>query len=137
MPSEWTVCDMIRADLAAARVAWLAEANDVEAELKRRTESDFLLETNHDGGRLDFHTPRHTCGAWLARSGAHAKVVQSVMRHSSITLTMDTYGHLFPSQEAETVGKLGGLLSCVDTAIGTARDSAQSADSCNDVQHGT
>ena len=32
------------------------------------------------------------------------------MRHSTITLTMDTYGHLFPGQEAEAVGKLGLLL---------------------------
>jgi hypothetical protein len=32
------------------------------------------------------------------------------MRHSTITLTMDTYGHLFPGQEAETVAKFGALM---------------------------
>jgi len=36
-------------------------------------------------------------------AGAHPKAVQSIMRHSTITLTMDTYGHLFPGQDAETV----------------------------------
>ncbi|MBN2474708.1 MAG: hypothetical protein JXB62_08870, partial [Pirellulales bacterium] len=35
----------------------------------------------------------------------HPKTVQSVMRHSTITLTMDTYGHLFPGQEAEAVSR--------------------------------
>ncbi len=31
------------------------------------------------------------------------------MRHSVITLAMDTYGHLFPGQEAETVARLPDL----------------------------
>ena len=55
---------------------------------------------------LDFHSLRHTCGAWLAMAGVHPKVVQPVMRHSSITLTMDTYGHLFPGQEADAVARM-------------------------------
>jgi len=50
------------------------------------------------------------CGAWLAMTGAHPKVIQSVMRHSSITLTMDTYGHLFPGQEADAVARLPLML---------------------------
>ena len=56
-----------------------------------------------EGGVLEFHCLRHACGAWLALAGAHPKAVQSIMRHSTITLTMDTYGHLFPGQDAETV----------------------------------
>ena len=68
-----------------------------------RTQSDFLAIKNHEGEHLDFHSLRHTCGAWLAMAGAHPKAVQSVMRHSAITLTMDTYGHLFPGQDAATV----------------------------------
>ena len=55
---------------------------------------------------LDFHSLRHTCGAWMAMANVRCKTVQTVMRHSTITLTMDTYGHLFPGQEAEAVGKL-------------------------------
>ena len=43
--------------------------------------------------------------------GVHPKVVQTVMRHSSITLTMDTYGHLFPGQEADAIKKLPNMLS--------------------------
>ncbi len=33
-------------------------------------------------------------------------MVQQVMRHQSITLTMDTYGHLFPGQEADAVDRM-------------------------------
>ena len=32
------------------------------------------------------------------------------MRHSTITLTMDTYGHLFPGQDAATVARLPNML---------------------------
>lgn len=47
----------------------------------------------------------------LAKAGAHPKAVQSVMRHSTITLTMDTYGHLFPGQDAATVARLPTMLA--------------------------
>jgi hypothetical protein len=32
------------------------------------------------------------------------------MRHSSIQLTMDTYGHLFPGQEADTVARFPDMI---------------------------
>ena len=41
----------------------------------RREQSDFLADVNHEGERLDFHSLRHTCGAWLAMTGAHPKAV--------------------------------------------------------------
>lgn len=40
-------------------------------------------------------------------SGVNVKIVQVVMRHSTIKLTLDTYGHLLPGQEAEAVHGLG------------------------------
>mgnify|MGYP001364023985 CR=1 FL=1 len=43
-------------------------------------------------------------------TGAYLKVVQQVMRHQSITLTMDTYGHLFPGQEADAVARMSQIL---------------------------
>ncbi len=106
MPHETQVAKMLRHDLSEARRRWLEAATADPAERLRREESDFLQETNHEGERLDFHSLRHTCGAWLAMTGAHPKTVQTVMRHSTITLTMDTYGHLFPGQEAEAVARV-------------------------------
>ena len=110
LPHLSNMARMIRADLAAARKAWIAEATTDPEEYTRREQSDFLAAENHAGESLDFHSLRHTCGAWLAQSGAHLKTVQSVMRHSTITLTMDTYGHLFPGAEAEAAGRLGAML---------------------------
>ena len=95
---------MLREDVAAARKAWLAENQNASSE------SDFLLPENNDGERLDFHSLRHSCGSWLAMSGANPKLIQAVMRHSTITLTMDTYGHLFPGQETEAADRMALLL---------------------------
>jgi hypothetical protein len=106
MPSKHDVAGMLRSDLNAARKAWLKNAGHDPEERLRREQSDFLAVANHEGETLDFHSLRHTCGAWLAMTGAHPKAIQTVMRHSTITLTMDTYGHLFPGQEAETVARL-------------------------------
>ena len=110
MPHETNTARILRDDLAEARAAWLEDAKDDVEELTRREASDFLLPTNHEGECFDFHSLRHTCGAWLALAGEHPKVVQTIMRHSQITLTMDTYGHLFPGQAAEAVGRFGHML---------------------------
>ncbi len=46
--------------------------------------------------RIRFHDLRHTFAALLIAEGAHAKAIQEAMGHSSITVTMNTYGHLMP-----------------------------------------
>jgi len=100
-----------RADLKAARTAWLAEAQRDPEELARREQSDFLAERNEAGEWFDFHSLRHTCGAWLSLSGSHPKTVQTVMRHSTPVLTMNRYGHMLPGAEAEAADRLGAMVS--------------------------
>jgi integrase len=46
---------------------------------------------------LRMHDLRHTCASLLIQLGAHPKVIQEWLGHKSITVTMDVYGHLFPS----------------------------------------
>ena len=43
-----------------------------------------------------FHDLRHTSVALAIADGAHPKAIQSRMGHSSINVTLDRYGHLFP-----------------------------------------
>ena len=110
LPHETNLARMLRDDLADARKQWLTEAKDCPQEYAQRQQGDFLADTNHEGEVIDFHSLRHTCGAWLAMTGIHPKVVQTVMRHQSITLTMDTCGHLFPGQEADAVDRMRQML---------------------------
>ena len=49
-----------------------------------------------------FHDLRHTYASLLIAAGEHPKVIQSRLGHSSITETMDVYGHLWPSAEEAT-----------------------------------
>lgn len=107
LPGEYDMASLLRDDLRIARIMWLEREDHTKEDL----ESDFLMAKNDAREQLDFHSLRHTCGAWLALQGVHPKTIQTIMRHKSITLTMDTYGHLFPNAEPDAVAKLGVLLS--------------------------
>jgi integrase len=128
LPPKWEMADMLREDLAAARKAWLDDARREPDELIRREQSDFLVGMNHAGEVLDFHSLRHTCGAWLVLAGVPLNVVQKVMRHSTITLTIDTYGHMLPGAEADAVSGLAKFFRSGNTepvaAIKTGTDGA-------------
>ncbi len=117
MPPRPDVAEMFRADVAEGRRSWLKAVKDDPEEYNRRVQSDFLTDKNHEGEIFDFHSLRHTCGAWLAMAGAHPKAMQSVMRHSTITLTMDTYGHLFPGQDAATVARFPSMVANEPSAL--------------------
>lgn len=49
--------------------------------------------------QLKVHELRHTCAALLIAKGAHVKAIQEHLGHSTITVTMDLYGHLFPDEK--------------------------------------
>jgi integrase len=126
MPEPTDVATMLRDDLDEARRLWLREAIDDADEYARREKSDFLVATNHEGGMLDFHALRHTCGAWLALANVQPKLVQTIMRHGSISLTFDTYGHLFPGQEADAAARLHVMLRPEPTPLrATGTDNAR------------
>ena len=55
---------------------------------------------------LRIHDLRHTAVALLIRQGAHPEAIKRYVGHSSITVTMDTYGHLFPSDAEDLADKL-------------------------------
>jgi integrase len=47
----------------------------------------------------NFHSLRHAAASLFIEQGRTPKRVRTVMGHSSIQVTFDIYGHLFPSQE--------------------------------------
>jgi len=52
------------------------------------------------------HDLRHTCAALLIAGGAHPKAIQAHLGHSSIQVTLDRYGHLFPDEMDRLAEKL-------------------------------
>ena len=60
--------------------------------------------TAADLERLVFHELRHTAAALAIAQGAHPLAIKERLGHSSITVTMDRYGGLFPRLE-EAIGE--------------------------------
>lgn len=60
--------------------------------------------------RLRFHDLRHTYATFCIASTADPYAVMKRMGHSSITVTYDTYGHMFPERDAEITDRLESLL---------------------------
>jgi len=56
--------------------------------------------------RFRFHELRHTFGSLLIQDGASLTYVKEQMGHSSIQVTVDTYGHLIPGADIGWVDRL-------------------------------
>jgi integrase len=60
------------------------------------------------------HELRHTAASLAIASGADIKVVQQMLGHSSATMTLDTYGHLFDDRLDEVSSALDRARKSVD-----------------------
>ncbi len=47
--------------------------------------------------RLNFHSLRHTCGAWLASKGVSERIIQEILGHASSSSTTEIYSHITSS----------------------------------------
>jgi integrase len=56
--------------------------------------------------KIRFHDLRHTYASLLIAQGEHPKYIQVQMGHSSISVTMDTYGHLMNTVNQESAKRL-------------------------------
>jgi len=60
---------------------------------------------------IRFHDLRHTFATLMLQNGEHPKVVQEMLGHASIAITMDTYAHVLPNMQRDAVDRLGMLLT--------------------------
>jgi integrase len=58
-----------------------------------------------------FHDLRHTFATLMACSGGHVKVVQEMLGHATINITLDLYSHVLPDMQEGAVDRLGAMLS--------------------------
>jgi integrase len=64
-----------------------------------RVQRDAGLTTDARAPKYGLHSLRHTAASLFIEQGFTPKRVQALMGHSSIGMTFDTYGHLWPSAE--------------------------------------
>jgi integrase len=60
---------------------------------------------------IRFHDLRHACATLLFSEGVPIKVVQEVLGHSSVSVTMDVYSHVLPDMQEKAAAAMDGLLS--------------------------
>ena len=59
---------------------------------------------------IRFHDLRHSAATLLLSLGVHPKVVQELLGHTQISMTMDIYSHVLPSMQQDAVSRLNSLL---------------------------
>jgi integrase len=60
---------------------------------------------------IRFHDLRHACATLLLSEGVPVKVVQEILGHSSVSVTMDVYSHVLPDMQEKAAAVMDGLLS--------------------------
>jgi integrase len=50
---------------------------------------------------LRFHDLRHTCATLMLCEGVHIKIVQELLGHADVTITLNTYSHVLSSMGGE------------------------------------
>jgi integrase len=60
---------------------------------------------------IRFHDLRHTCATLLLCRGVHTKLVQELLGHATISVTLDTYSHVLPSMGDHTATAMDDMLS--------------------------
>ena len=57
-----------------------------------------------------FHDLRHSAASLLLSLGIHPKVVQELLGHTEISMTMDIYSHALPTMQKDAMEKLNRML---------------------------
>ncbi len=63
---------------------------------------------------IRFHDLRHSVASLLLSRGVHPKVVQEILGHSQIGITMDIYSHVLPSMHQDAMDKLDQAFAQLD-----------------------
>jgi integrase len=81
---------------------------DHEPVLTRARKAWKASELERVGG---LHAARHTAASVMIAAGVNVKAVSTFMGHSSITITLDRYGHLLPGSITEATTLLDAFLA--------------------------
>jgi integrase len=60
---------------------------------------------------IRFHNLRHSTATMLFAMNVHPKVVQELLGHIQISMTMDIYSHVLPTMQEEAMDKMNDALN--------------------------
>ena len=59
---------------------------------------------------IRFHDLRHCAATLLLSEGVHPKIVQEILGHSNISITLDIYSHILPTMQSDAISRLNDTL---------------------------
>jgi integrase len=77
--------------------------------LHRRSYKPLLKKAGLPDIRL--YDVRHTCATLMLCGKVHPKVVQELLGHANVTVTLDTYSHVLPNMQGQAAEKMDAMLS--------------------------
>src|SRR4029077_8942476 len=63
-----------------------------------------------------FHELRDACASLLLAQGLDLKVIQQILRHSTITITADLYAHVMMGAKRQAAARMDAMLGIPDQA---------------------
>jgi integrase len=96
--SQWREMDIVFCNIYGGYL----EPSNLHDAFKRFLESAELP-------NIRFHDLRHSAATILLSMGVHPKIVQELLGHSNISMTMDIYSHVLPSMQQEAMDRLDDL----------------------------
>ncbi len=61
--------------------------------------------------QIRFHDLRHTCARLLLSKNVHPKIVQEMLGHATVAITLDTYSHVLPGIGDQAVTAMENVLA--------------------------
>jgi hypothetical protein len=135
-PMPVRAAEMLRADMTAARKAWIAGGHNEQERHARENDRDFLMPRDSSGRVLDVHSFRHGYVTAICKAAVSPRVMMSLARHSDPRLTMKRYSRVAIADTAGALAmlpKLGETTGKSDDATSLRATGTDSANATQDA----
>lgn len=99
----------------------LVTTSQVNDQFKRTIKKYNIKDETITDGKINLHSLRHTFGTRCAEAGMPPKVLQEIMGHTDIGITMNTYFYATKDYMAENVQRIDAILESEGLTIETTR----------------
>ena len=84
--------------------------SQVNAQFNRIIKKYAVLDTSITDCKIDLHSLRHTFGTRCAEAGMPPKVLQEIMGHTDISITMNTYFYATDDYIKDNINRIDAIL---------------------------
>ena len=97
----------------------MVTTSQVNCQFSRALKKYNILDESIKDGKIDLHSLRHTFGTRCAEAGMPPKVLQSIMGHTDIKITMNTYFYATSEYLTEHINNVNNILMSEGLTIST------------------